>query len=266
MSKTSLRNIDIIMSFRAASEERTDNLYSVLRHLDHNHCDYRLWLMEADTSPKFEWQRVQDTKIRHVFLHHGGPFPKSLLYNTGVRLAASPVFCFHDADSIANPWHLRYSIDELLDQQISDVICPYLSIINVSGTSKQAFAAHADYEALATAYASGKAEDFCVLYASNNGCIGVFRKDAYMRIGGYDTAMEGWGGEDDELLVRARRLGVRWNSLHTPVFHLHHDSASRSALIERERDSANTRIVQEASAMPLEELERRASRLAAFFA
>ena len=145
MSKISLRHIDVIMSFRAATAERTENLYTILRHLDRTYTDYRLWLMEADKAPTFEWNQLQDPKVRHVFLHHTGQFPKSLLYNTGVRLASSPVICFHDADSISDPPTLKYCVDQLFDADGSDVLCPFHSMINVSGATKQAFVQEPDF-------------------------------------------------------------------------------------------------------------------------
>jgi len=128
-NKISLRDIDLVVSYREANEERRENLYTVLAHLRHTYTDYRLWLLEAAAAPSFDWRRLGDPNIRHVFVPHDGPFPKSMLYNTGVRLARSPVVCFHDADSIAQPQSLRACVDALMEGQDSDALCPYWSAI-----------------------------------------------------------------------------------------------------------------------------------------
>jgi len=265
IEKTSLRGIDIIVSYREANEERRENLYAVLAHLAYTYSDYRLWLMEAAATPSFDWQRLRDPKIRHVFIPHEGPFPKSMLYNVGVRLSRSPVVCFHDADSLARPVILRHCVDALLDGQNSDVLCPYWNVINVSGALKQSFMEVPDYERFTSIYNESLPADANEMYTSANGGIVLFRKHEYIRVGGYNARLEGWGGEDDELLRRAGRLGLRWHSFHTPLVHLHHDSSSRAAHIEGIRDTENLRASLAIEDMSQEELETLASELADFF-
>lgn len=264
--KISLRDVDIVVSYREATEERRENLYAVLAHLAHTYTDYRLWLMEAAPAPRFDWLRLGDPKIRHVFIHHDGPFPKSMLYNTGVRLARSPVICFHDADSIAQPSTLRGCVDALLDGDGSDVLCPYWNVINIAGELKRDFMQSTDYARLASINAEQLPPDANVLYSNANGGVVLFKRSEYIRVGGYNARMEGWGGEDDELLRRARRLSLRWHSIPVPLFHLHHDSGSRNELIESTRDTDNLRASHAIESMSQEEVEALARELSAFFA
>lgn len=266
VDKISLRGVDVIVSYREATEERRENLYAVLAHLAYTYTDYRLWLMEAAPAPRFDWQRLRDPKIRHVFIHHEGPFPKSMLYNMGVRLARSPVICFHDADSIAQPATLRGCVDALLDGKESDVLCPYWSVINVTGELKQGFMDTPDYARFASLDPQQLPPDAGVLYSNANGGIVLFKRHEYIRVGGYNARLEGWGGEDDELLRRAGRLGLRWHSIAVPMFHLHHDSGSRDALIESIRDTENLRASLAIETMSQEEVEALARELSAFFA
>ncbi|SEF31002.1 glycosyltransferase family 2 protein [Variovorax sp. NFACC27] len=263
--KISLRDVDIIVSYREATEERRENLYAVLAHLACTYTDYRLWLMEAAPVPRFDWQRLGDPRIRHVFIHHEGPFPKSMLYNAGVRLARSPVICFHDADSIAQPQALRICVDGLLDGDGSDAMCPYWNVINVTGELKQGFMDTPDFGRLAAIDPQQLPPDAGILYSNANGGIVLFKRSEYIRVGGYNARLEGWGGEDDELLRRAGRMGVRWHSLAVPMFHLHHDSGSRTELIESIRDTENLRAPQAIEGMSQEEVEALVRELSAFF-
>ncbi|WP_422097805.1 galactosyltransferase-related protein [Variovorax sp.] len=264
-TKTSLRDIDIIVSYREANEERRENLYTVLAHLAHTYTDYRLWLLEAAAMPSFDWNRLGDPNIRHVFVPHDGPFPKSMLYNTGVRLARSPVICFHDADSIAMPWAMRACVDALLEGPDSDALCPYWSVINIAGALKQDFMADPDHARLAAIDPKNLPEDAIVLYPNANGGIVFFKRGEYIRVGGYNARLEGWGGEDDELLRRASRLGVRWHSMDVPLFHLHHDSASRQEHKEGIRDTQNQRAPEAIVDMSQDEVEALARELSGFF-
>jgi glycosyltransferase involved in cell wall biosynthesis len=263
--KISLREIDIIVSYREATEERSENLYAVLAHLDRTYTDYRLWLMEAAASPRFDWQRLQDSKIRHVFVPHEGPFPKSMLYNVGVRLARSPVICFHDADSISRPHILRTCVDSLLDRDDSDVLCPYWNVINVAGALKHSFMETPDYALFASIETPPLPEGASEMYASANGGIVLFKRQDYIRIGGYNAKLEGWGGEDDELFRRARRQGLRWHSFRVPLMHLHHDSNSRTELIDGIRDTENLRASLAVEEMSEDELETLTRELSGFF-
>jgi len=262
----SLRDLDIVMSYREGNEERRENLHAVLRHLTQTYADFRIWLMEADTEPRFDWRRINDPRVRHVFVHHAGPFPKSRLYNMGFRLSSSRVVCFHDADSIATPFHLRHAIDSLIDKGDCDVLCPYGSVINVQGEMKKAFVDSGRFDVFGPLDPDRLPSDANLIYASANGGIVFFRREVYLRLGGYDPRLEGWGGEDDELLMRASRLGYRWMSLQAPLVHLHHDVASRAEWIASTRESPNVKRAFAVRDMPIEEVEAIARELSALLA
>jgi hypothetical protein len=264
-SRISLRDIDIVVSYRETNEERRENLYTVLQHLARSYTDYRLWLVEADTRPRFDWSRVADPATRHVFIPYDGPFPKARLCNAGARLSQSPVVCFHDADSIAAPATLRASVDALLDGNASDALCPYWTVVNVAGALKQAFVERPEHAVLGALDPENLPPDANVLYARANGGIVLFRRADYLRVGGYNVHLEGWGGEDDELFWRATRLGVRWHSFHSPLIHLHHDTASRSDWAAATRDGENIRASVESAEMPQAELVALAAALARQF-
>lgn len=274
MSKLSLRGIDIVVSFREATAERRDNLYTVLRHLDYTYRDYRVWLMEADARPRFDWARLSDPKIRHVFLREAGQFPKSLLYNTGARLCTSEVICFHDADCISRPQFLTHCVDRLLDGDGSDepgegvgAMCPFQSMINVGGATRQAFQRTPDWDALPEVRSlEALPDDTTLLYRYNVGGVFLFRRQAYVRVGGCNPALTGWGSEDNELFARARRLGYDWQVVPEPMFHMHHDNATRDGYSQSGTGARNLQVELETDRMPLEALQALSQRLSSFFA
>ncbi|MDR5855526.1 glycosyltransferase family 2 protein [Caballeronia sp. LZ062] len=262
----SLGGLEIIMTYRGATQERRENLRGVLRHLDRTYRDYVLYLIEADSTPTFHWSGLGDEKIRHIFIHDDGPFPKAKLCNLGARLCTGNIICFHDADMIANPDYLAVCVGSLRDGTASDALCPFLRVINITSDYRSDFILSGDYAALETHLESDLPDGMEVLYENTPGAIVLIKRSEYMRVGGYDPRFTGWGGEDDDLLSRATRLGVRWHSIpesRAALFHLHHDATSRhDAIAAAER---NRKAAAETRALTLHDLEARAAELAKYF-
>ncbi|BBP97393.1 hypothetical protein BSFA1_25220 [Burkholderia sp. SFA1] len=264
----SLRGLELIISYRGRSEERRNNLRGVLRHLNRTYSDYQIWLIEADATPTFNWSEFADPKIRHVFVHDTGPFPKARLVNLGALMAKSPIICMHDADMIANPFYFSAALNALMDDDKSDVLCPFMRVLNVSGGLRKSFIESGDFGQLAPFLDGEPPADINTLYVSTPGAINLFRRTEFIRVGGLDPVFVGWGGEDDDLLLRAGRLGVRWHSFgdpHAALFHLNHDSASREQSFDEEDIARNRQRAFRTGDVTIGELEARAVELSKFF-
>ncbi|WP_250514040.1 glycosyltransferase family 2 protein [Caballeronia sp. INDeC2] len=264
----SLRGLELIITYRGASQERRDNLRGVLRHLDRTYSDYQLWLIEADAAPTFSWSELGDPKIRHLFIHDTGPFPKARLVNLGALMAKSEIICMHDADMIANPFYMKGALDALMDQNSSDALCPFTRVLNVSGNRRLSFIESGDFNEFAPFLECDLPDEINLLYANTPGAINLFKRADFIRVGGLDPSFIGWGGEDDDLFSRAARLGVRWHALsdsQAALFHLNHDSASRVEISEEQLSAKNREMAYRTAEIPIEELEARAAELAKYF-
>jgi GT2 family glycosyltransferase len=263
----SLEGLELIMTYRGSTRERRENLRGVLRHLRRTYRDYTVYLIEADSTPTFHWSGPADANIRHVFIHDDGPFPKAMLCNLGVRLCTGKLICFHDADMIANPHYLSRLVRAMNREDNSDAVNPFLRVINVRADWREEFIDTGDYHNLEPYLEGELPEGMEMLYTNTPGAIVLFRRSEYMRVGGYDPRYIGWGGEDDDLLWRAGRLGVRWHSIsdsRAALFHLHHGSASRADAIAAAE--CNRTAAAETATMPLADLEARAAELSRYFA
>lgn len=264
--KISLLNADIIMAYRGATPERVENLYTIIRHFDLTYCDYRILLMEADAAPTFEWAKLADPKVQHTFIANSGPFPKALLYNTGAKLSNAKILVFNDVDCIAEPKMLALCVFELITHQAHDVLAPFMPMIDIAGALKQKFVAHPSYEYLQGIDKDALVEDSSLLYERNAGGVFIFKRPDFIRIGGLDSRFVGWGGEDNELLWRAQRLGLRWSSTPQPLFHLHHASANRGEWgVMTAEGRSNGEMAGDVQTMPIEELQALADELHQFF-
>jgi GT2 family glycosyltransferase len=89
-----------------------------------------------------------------------------------------------------------------------------------------------------------------ILYQTNAGALTLWRRDDFCDVGGFDATFVGWGGEDDDLLARALRLGKMAVHLSDKrLFHLHHDSATRAGWDRRGISEANCQRAVENRAM-----------------
>ena len=266
LNKISLHDTDIIMTYRGATPEREENLYAVLSHFEYTYTDYRIFLMEADAVPKFDWSRLSNPRIHHYFHHDSGPFPKALLCNTGVKLASSDVICLHDNDSIAEPHTLSGIIKDVMMSDVAKVLCPFHSVINVSGVAKQNFMDNPDYAQFQGLSIENLPADYNLLYHGAAGGINVWRRTDFIRVGGVNTAFVGWGGEDNELLTRSSQLGINWSSMITSMFHLNHDSINRKHFFqENEAAQSNMHYAEKLRKSSLEDIQATAEQLNQFF-
>lgn len=255
-AKISLSQSDIVIPFRGAQADRLENLYTLLAFFRQTYCDYKVILVEADTEPRFSWVRLKDPAVCHYFFYSDRPFPKGRAINEGVRLSRSDRVILHDADSIANPHIMKECLDDLISENPhADVWCPYRELINISGSLKDAFAAQPDYVRVADISLNHLPEGASKLYDSTPASVVILRRRDFIRFGGYNEAMEGWGGEDNEILFRFSRLGCRWICRISPLIHLHHDSAPRDKMIESTKESPNVLMAQQTQEMPLPQLE-----------
>lgn len=78
--------------------------------------------------------------------------------------------------------------------------------------------------------------EFTPPYDAFGFCFGVWRAD-FERVGGFDLRFTGWGGEDEDIAARLRRLGLRcgWPGPRATMLHLWHPvqeplSANRALL------------------------------------
>jgi glycosyltransferase involved in cell wall biosynthesis len=64
------------------------------------------------------------------------------------------------------------------------------------------------------------------------GCNQAFWREDLVRVNGFNEAIEGWGPEDKELVIRLQNSGIRRQTLLFGgiAIHLHHPPASRAAL------------------------------------
>jgi glycosyltransferase involved in cell wall biosynthesis len=126
--------------------------------------------------------------------------------NTGVNLAQAPIVVFLDDDVVPEPdllavhlnWHKQLApLAVLGDYQVAREQCDSLYHLGVWAWWEDLF-----YQRSLPEHQSSY-RDFCTGNVS-------LRREDFERVGGFDTAFRGYGGEDYELGYRLLRAGVRF--------------------------------------------------------
>lgn len=262
MNRTSLRGVSVIVAYRESSPERLENLLATINFLKKTYDDFELIILEGDKRPLFKFHENYSENTRYFFFEDQGPFNKSRLLNQGAKFSRSEVICFHDADMIGWPHLMRHAVDVLLDSDTSDVRTPHWSILNVSGHLKRRFCQTLDFSCLKTIDPDNPPRDVNVLYKNQSSGITFWKKDRFFAVGGYNESFVAWGGEDEELLIRATRLGLRWHSVPPPTFHLHHDALDRVGHVAiSDRDDVKNAMLARSKSGQIDELTQYANEL-----
>jgi len=220
-NKYDLFDIDIIIPFRNGGSDRFQNLVTVTRYIEKNFINYHLIIVEDGERQTV----ITDSDVMTlIYKKNIGAFNKSYLCNLGFRASRKNIFCFYDADIIVNPETLSFCVSEMISNDIMhDALCPYLAVDNVKGKLRFDFDEILSYNYLDQV--SKDNENVSRLYATNSSGVVVFRSSSFREIGGYNESFSGWGVEDDELVKRAGRLGLKWfNIPPATMYHLHHGS------------------------------------------
>jgi GT2 family glycosyltransferase len=84
----------------------------------------------------------------------------------------------------------------------------------------------------------------------------VIRREAYLRLGGFDERFRGWGGEDDAMTIKLRRSGMPLAECgERPALHLWH-SREPGATTGQPHYAANRQLLADYATYRDEELSR----------
>ncbi|WP_430787964.1 glycosyltransferase [Actinoplanes sp. G11-F43] len=166
---------------------------------------YRVTVAEFDTEPRWETV-VRPLADHYVHVRADGPFNKSWTLNAGVRHSPghAPVVCLLDADILADRDFLRRNLERFGDAGHAAHL-PHTEMLSLD---------HAASDAVITQRClAGRAEAPLglargLLLRDVPGACLWLRRTVFDEIGGLDERYLGWGGEDEDMLVRTSRAGA----------------------------------------------------------
>lgn len=166
--------------------------------------------------------------------HRHEAFHLAQCRNEGVRASTAPYLLFLDGDCVLPPDHVRKQLDHRREAWALGGFCCCFDEATSTRFNEDVVRSgrYIDWAPPSQLRALAKRARHALFYrlvrhpsrpSLPGGNTAVWRSD-FERINGFDENFRGWGGEDDDLARRLRRIGVRiGSSLHwTNSYHLWH--------------------------------------------
>lgn len=167
-------------------------------------------LVEQDTHSKISHLNLP---VRHIFTKSKMPFNRSWGFNVGAKAAKSDVLVLTDCDLMMDPYKF---IEALRLISTYECVSPYSSVIDLDAQES-----NGRLDQIMSINRPGRGEtdnqkiNIC-------GGMTMFRKEAFLRIGGYNEDFVGWGGEDDFMAIKVKNF-LSWHEQNARCYHLFHE-------------------------------------------
>ena len=197
------QDVTYIICYRDASEERRIALIFTLNWLWNCFPDLEVVIVEQDVESKLNFELPPNCK--KTFVYNDSLFNRSWAFNVVARNSKKELLVFSDSDIFLKKEDYEKCFNTC---EKFDMCKPNLALIyNVQITSHNQLI----YEIL----------NERKLYTIAGGLI-FMRREAFLRVGGWDERFEGWGGEDaalSKLIINKMKFSI----LNLDTFHIDHD-------------------------------------------
>lgn len=221
------------------SEYRYSNLKALVKYLRNNFKDDVEIVLSEQGYNKTELEGID----KHVLFEDNGLFQRSKVLNNGVVVACNEKIFVGDNDVILSVEAINKCV-QMLDEY--DSVNPYDRIIDLSEHDSNSF------------------KMFLNLYFENNwavrdstvfsgGCFAITREN-YLKIGGFDENIIGWGAEDNVFTIKLEGL-LSHITITSTAYHLYHDRNVNGVPYHAHYDN-NLKVLARVSAMSFEELKK----------
>ncbi|WP_114858328.1 tetratricopeptide repeat protein [Azospirillum brasilense] len=229
-----LRDVTVLVPFRADSEDRKRNLRWIVSFLL-KHADTTVLIGEDKAGPSDVADALGPElagRCRHLHLT-GNDTPlthKAHLLNRMAEAADTPILALHDTDVVVDP--VQYALARDAVRGGAAMAFPYNGLFFwILGREVHRFG-----HTLSAAPLNAVCPRFPLMHRDSPGGGAFFDRAALLAAGGYNERFVSWGYEDDEIVVRLRRLGLRVERVPGPLYHLEHarpeNSTDRNPFID----------------------------------
>jgi len=235
MIKFNLLDTSFIIHFRRDSEDRVFNLRCILKYF-HTFIEYgELFVIndDAEQDPELKNISIEYPNVKLVFLKNCGAYRRTECFNKTASISTKKVLCFYDTDTLIKPKYLFESQNSILNGLI-DHAYPYNGMfVDVKKNCRETLANY-DFEKLESLllerHLGYDNDDVNVIHTSSVGGIVMISKEAFSKIGGYNSNFIGWGCEDVEIERRSKtqnKVG-RLQNEDAICWHLRHENTIRT--------------------------------------
>jgi hypothetical protein len=211
-----------IMPVHLDSHDRLENVLEITRYMHHRLCVDKISLVEYDSQPKVLPFVADRPYIRYFFCQQDGRlWNKCRLINTALEWADTQAIAVWDTDAIISLGQLRLALKAVTEGEMCAAI-PFESMY------------HVDRRYLLDVR-SGRLNHiqaiehplFTIERGGGQACF-VANTHKFRHARGANRLFWGWGGEDDEMLLRMHKLFGKVAKVGGPLIHIAHERTEQS--------------------------------------
>jgi predicted glycosyltransferase involved in capsule biosynthesis len=225
------REITFIIHLRVDNVERKGNLDITLKYLNETFPDSAIIVIEDDIEKKASYIETKYENVRYIFLKNEGSYIKCKSYNKGLQASFTEFVCFLDIDCIVDKQNIIKGIGALGAQNnsiclgyngtciyfkynIKDIVrgLPAKELINSLNS-------YIDRKKIITGY---ETENYTIGNTKAIGGLVMGKRLTFKKYGGFNPNFNGWGYEDNEIIIRLKKLGVEIYKVNTTIPYLFH--------------------------------------------
>jgi predicted glycosyltransferase involved in capsule biosynthesis len=190
---------------------QSDRFFNLKRTLDwiNSFSNVEVLLVEQDKHSKIKHLNLN---CKHIFIKSDKPYNRSWAFNVALKRANSNIIVFGDSDLIIEQNQFIEGVKALSK---FDMVSPYSKVIDLS---PQETSQPLPNMLKIDRVGRGETDNQKI---NISGGIAMFRKDALLKIGGWNEDFIGWGAEDDEMTIRVHKH-LKWTELKGTCYHLYH--------------------------------------------
>ncbi|WP_298380743.1 tetratricopeptide repeat protein [Azospirillum sp.] len=215
-----LRDVTFLIPFRADSADRKRNLRWIVAYIL-KHADTTILIGEDKNGPSDAADALGPelaARCRHLHLtgNDTAYTHKAFLINRMAEAAETPIVALHDTDIVVDP--VQYVLARDAVRRGDGLVFPYNGwFFWIMGREVHRFG-----HTLSAAPLNAMCPRFPLMHRSSPGGSAFFDRVRLFAAGGYNENFLSWGYEDDEIVVRFRRLGLTVERTPGPLYHLEH--------------------------------------------
>jgi predicted glycosyltransferase involved in capsule biosynthesis len=227
-SKTLKPQASVIIPYHS-NGKRLSHLNGVLAWV--STMNIQIIVVEQDTQSRI---KTLDFPFEHIFVKSSYVFNRSLCINVGVRQALADKIFICDADTLLPTQEFVKAYTEL---DYFDCVKPYNQIKPIS--IDESFM-HVDQITQMLNHPQDKRPSYPIDISKFGAGIVMFKRDMFIKMGGYDEQIQGWGLEDQLMAYKILKFSD-YRSLEGTLYHIQHEPTE----VDQTLYNANQRYVQD---------------------
>ena len=259
------KDITFICHLRIDNEARIKNVKTIYKYYKKYLPNCRFVFVEDDAETKLLDFAFIDSRDEYTLVYNNDLVKKCAGYNHGARYSDTDILIFLDVDIIVDCNKLLECINDARDNDSLECLIGYngcafymtqqgekqfLNTLNVEDLHSRIKNLH---------LVTNNANEFALLGNTKavGGCL-IMTKKSFNQIKGFNPFFIGWGYEDNEIISRAHRLGLRVSKSNIADHYLYHLPHCDTSVNKSQHDhyKQNEAIVQFVESLNKEQLQR----------